>query len=168
MAGDQLYLYTGDGLYHLDDIDASFALLYEFPGSATRSGSLLSLPGGGLLLAHADARDRRLIAFDAAGQLMWQRSYARVSAGLFQPLILGDQVYLLSQDSRTPSNELALYALDTAAPGLTRIFRGGTRSPSASANWSWPVGEHILLVQIGGGSLFALDVEAAARAMASP
>jgi hypothetical protein len=130
-----------------------------------RLGDAAPLPGGGLIVAHADADDRRLIAFDADGAVTWQRSYSEISRGSTTPIVAGGQVFLLSQENDAGS-DMTLFGLDMSVPDLIRLFRGGARPNYGASALAWPLDDGRLVLRAAGEILVALDLEAAARAAA--
>ena len=103
-------------------------------------------------MAHLDSADRRLLRFDANGNLLWERSFARQINGRPRLLLVGERPYLLAEDTISGSSYLSLYAIDLDGARLSHIFSGGTRSPIAADNWALPT-DDLILIQVGGGSL---------------
>jgi murein DD-endopeptidase MepM/ murein hydrolase activator NlpD len=148
------WLHGRDGLYQLDLERETAHLRLPLPVGSLVNGSRLALPDGGLLLAHADGRDRRLILLDGAGVLRWERSYAREISGAVWLTAVNDAVYLLAEENNGWVSQLTLYAISLDQPRLTRQFTGGTRAPISGASWLWADGERLIL-NIGGGHLVA-------------
>ena len=80
-------------------------------------------------------------------------------------VLLGDQPYLISNDAEGSINTVSVYLVDLESTDLIRIFAGGTRSSGLHTSTTYPVEDGILLIDIGGGSITALDVTAAAEAI---
>jgi outer membrane protein assembly factor BamB len=165
-AGGQVWLVGQDGLYRLDQATKTAVLHLPFPSGTLALGDAVALPDGGLLVAHADPFDRRLMSFDGDGWLRWQGSYADGVAGRVQLLVQGGEVYVVAEEVGTPTGALSIYALDRDGAGLRRIFSGGTRSPRTAETWALATGER-LLVNIGGGHMLALDARQALAAVAA-
>ena len=155
IAAGQVWLYDGDGLYRLSDEGRPAELQYSLARGSRWLGDVAALSDGGVLLAHADAFDRRLIAFNADGSLRWQRSYGGAIGGKVRLLVLDDEVYLVAEDNSGSSSHVSVFAVDVAGAGVTRIFMGGTRSPISADTWVLAAGEQLLL-NIGGGNMVAL------------
>ncbi|MCB8978558.1 MAG: M23 family metallopeptidase [Ardenticatenaceae bacterium] len=153
--GSDLWLYHREGLYRFDLIAANPTpiLVYDLPPGTVSRGDLLALPDGGVLLAHADAADRRLLQFDANGRLTWERSYAGQIQGNVTLHLANGRPYLASSLGSGNNGELVLYALDQAQNSLTRVFEGGSRTPLANEMWVTAVSDSQLLVNVGGGPL---------------
>jgi murein DD-endopeptidase MepM/ murein hydrolase activator NlpD len=166
MVGENVWLHARDGLYRLDPARQMAELHYTLPPGLPTAGGALALPGGDLLLAHADGRDRRLLAFDGSGALRWERSYGRLLNGPVRLLSAGGDVYLVAGESDGLPGNVSVFALDMANLRLNRLFSGGTRSPRPTDDWAVMAGEW-LVVHIGGGHTLALDARHAQLALAA-
>jgi murein DD-endopeptidase MepM/ murein hydrolase activator NlpD len=164
LAGDSVWLHARDGLYRLDAARQTAALHYALPPGILGGSSAVAMPAGGLLLAHADGRDRRLLAFDGDGSLRWERSYGRLLNGRVQLFTTGGEVYLVAEESEGAPGNVSVFVLETANPRLYRVFSGGTRSPRPADTGAWPAGEWLVL-HIGGGHTLSLDARQAQLAM---
>ncbi|MCB9435263.1 MAG: M23 family metallopeptidase [Ardenticatenaceae bacterium] len=151
-SGDQLWLYDEDGVWRVVEETAVLAL--PLPRHQASQTALTPLPNGGLLLAHADAADRRLIWFNHDGTRRWDRSFAALGRGTPFLLTLADQPYLLYQTTNGSSATLNLYAINPDDATLTHLFSGGTRTSLPHDSWAMALSEQLLL-HIGGGSLVA-------------
>ncbi|MCB9420509.1 MAG: M23 family metallopeptidase [Ardenticatenaceae bacterium] len=159
--GDQIWLYADDGLHRLDATAMTAERLYLLPHSFMGLGSAVALPNGGALIAHQERGDRRLIAFNADGTVQWERSYAQLGTGESRLLLHNGQPYLLLQTGSDITTQFFLYAIDQQNSLLTHIFTGGTREPFTEDNWVVSLNDDLLLINIGGGSMAALDVDMA-------
>jgi hypothetical protein len=142
-------------------------LLYQLPQSFLGLGSIIALPDGGALLAHRERDDNRLIAFDAGGMVQWQRSYDQLEAGETHLLLHNGRPYLLLQTGRDITTQLHLYAIDRDGSMLRHIFTGGTREPLPGGNWVVSLNDELLLINVGGGSMAAVDVDTAVSLVGS-
>jgi murein DD-endopeptidase MepM/ murein hydrolase activator NlpD len=165
VVGDQVWVYHENGIYRLDTETFSAELLYALPKAIFWWGDIVALSDGGVLVAHADAFDRRLIVLNADGTLRWERSYAQLGWGQQQLLTLDGRAYLLSQESTTSYSDVSLLAIDLDSARLTRIFSGGTRYPLASDTWASALDDGRILLNIGGGYMIALDPQLAFEAV---
>ncbi|MCB0036487.1 MAG: PQQ-binding-like beta-propeller repeat protein, partial [Anaerolineales bacterium] len=147
------WLYTAEGLYQLEMDSQTAVLQYALPRGILSRGDAVALPDGGLVLAHADGDDRKLIAFDAAGGLRWERSYQGLVEGSVELTVVDGDLYLVALDNGSSSIEVRVYRVDQDTAALTHILTGGTRSPAAGT-WFSTAAEQ-LFINIGGGSLFA-------------
>ena len=163
VSDDQLWLYGADGVYR--GPAGGLTLVFALPAGLLPYGDLLPLPDGGVLLAHRDAYDSRLIAFAADGRARWDRSYAQLGAQSARLLSLGGQLYLVTLPGSSTASELAVFRVNPAGAGLQRIFSGGTRTPIAGDSWAVALNDTQILLNIGGGSMALLDPTAAAGAM---
>ncbi|MCA9963615.1 MAG: peptidoglycan DD-metalloendopeptidase family protein [Anaerolineales bacterium] len=152
-AGDQLWLYDEDGVWRVEEEETA-VLALPLPRHQTSQTDLTPLPNGGLLLAHADAADRRLIWFNRDGTRRWDRSFAALGRGTPFLLTLADQPYLLYQTSSGSSAALNLYAINPDDATLTHLFSGGTRTSLPQDSWAMALSDQ-LLIHIGGGALVA-------------
>ena len=153
----RVWLHGRDGLYQLDLTQETARLHLPLPAGSLVNGSSLILPDGGLLLAHPDVRDRRLIALDSDGQLRWERSYASIG-GVVRLTAVQNAIYLIAAETVGSLGSLTVDQLNPEQPRLTRQFAGGTRAPMPSENWHW-AGNSQLLLNIGGGHLVAFMPE---------
>ncbi|HSM56704.1 MAG TPA: M23 family metallopeptidase [Candidatus Sulfomarinibacteraceae bacterium] len=160
-AGDDLYAYTGRGVFRLDPATSSAALFYALPDGLISQGDILALPDGGLLVAHMDAGGRRLLALDGDGTLRWERAYADLLGGRPHLFLAGDRPFLLSEHSSDGWGLASLYAINSGQAALTHIFSGGTRMPISGRTWAEAPGPNQILINIGGGSVVSLDPQAA-------
>lgn len=160
-AGDQLYAYTGSGIFRLDPANRSAALVYPLPDGLISQGDILALPDGGLLVAHMDAGGRRLLALNADGTLRWERAYAELLAGRPHLFLAGERPYLLSEQNDNGWGLSTLYVINSDDAALTLIFSGGTRQPISGRTWAHASGPNQILLNIGGGSVVSLDPQAA-------
>ncbi|MCB9007781.1 MAG: peptidoglycan DD-metalloendopeptidase family protein [Ardenticatenaceae bacterium] len=153
-----LWLYNRTGLHQVDINDNMAAnLIYPLSSGTTSRGDLLVLPDGGLLLAHADVFDRRLLQFDANGRLIWERSYAGQVEGNVSLHWLNGQPHLAANIGSGSDGNLTIFALDQTQNSLTRLFVGGSRTPIANDMWITAVANNQLLINVGGGPLALFD-----------
>ncbi|MCZ7669479.1 MAG: hypothetical protein M5U34_21020 [Chloroflexi bacterium] len=108
---DAVWLYAADGLYRLNG-ETGDTLLYALPSANLRLSHLSVLPDGGVLLAHTDAYDRRLIAFNGDGGLRWQVSLAALNEGKMQLVTTPTQSLLFTESSSGNDVQTNLYAID--------------------------------------------------------
>lgn len=167
-AGDQVLLYDGDGLYRLDLAAQSVEPLLNLPGGRRDAGDAAPLPGGGLIVAQVDRADRRLLAFDSNGNLLWQRSVAGITAGDLDLFVAGDKLFLVDKSRGTWGSEIALFALDLEGePRLIHLFSGGSRSSVLDQTSITPLANGQVLINIDGRSLTLLDTVEAERIVTS-
>jgi murein DD-endopeptidase MepM/ murein hydrolase activator NlpD len=159
LAENQAWWLAGDGLYTLDLQRGQTEQVYPL-GRSVGEGDVLPLGGGGLLIAHADLYDRRLLLFDTHGSLTWERSLGALPAGSARLVLFQERPYLLIETVDSNMGRAYLYEVDLEGDSLFLVFLGGTRSPDPGGSWMAVVGEY-LLVQIGGGDLLWIDPVAA-------
>jgi murein DD-endopeptidase MepM/ murein hydrolase activator NlpD len=157
--GDRVNIYAQDGIYRLNFSSYTADLLFSMPKGSLRKGDISILPDGGLLVAHIDLYDQRLIALESNGDLRWERSLASIPLDQLQLITLNDQVYLMSKYETSASNEVTIFLVDIDSGELSRIFLGGTRNPIqfTEDTWATVIGGDNILINIGGGGLVALD-----------
>jgi hypothetical protein len=171
-AGQGLWLYTREGIYRLDagtgGAEQVMALPRAISGIAAHGdGAALALPDGGLLVAHHDLADRRLLRLDVAGNLLWERSVQEAGDGLAHLALYGGQEAYLAVEETGPTMLVSVFAVDLESGNLARLLVGGTRTGISGDSWLLPGPSGALLVNIGGGHLVALDPRAAAQAIAT-
>jgi outer membrane protein assembly factor BamB len=167
---DQILMYGEDGAYRLNPETLSVDLLYALPKGFLERGHIVTLPDGGLLLTHADAFDRRLIALNADGTLRWQRSYARTIQGHEHDLLVLDgRPYLVSYHRIAASNDVSVFAIDVNRARLTRIFAASGRILRPENRGVSVIGDDILLLSVGSGvergNTVAIDAQLALEAV---
>jgi murein DD-endopeptidase MepM/ murein hydrolase activator NlpD len=151
-AGSRIWLYNREGLYQLSLESGTAELHYTLPRGLASLGDVVGLPDGGLLLAHADTADRRLLAFNSDGSLRWERSYESFISGSVRLVEQNGRVYLMNDENNT----VTLYAVDLNNAVLNQIFIGGTRSDNLGDSWV-ETAEDYLIISIAGGNMVALD-----------
>jgi hypothetical protein len=76
------------------------------------------------------------------------------------------------QNDTAYATDIAIFAIEMDRAELTHIFSGGTRTPRPQDTSAFAIDNHRLLLNIGGGSMVALDtqlaMDAVSRATASP
>lgn len=159
--GDNTYLYGENGVSLLDESEQEVELLYELSSGTLSLGDIVALPDGTVLVAHADRDDRRLILLEPDGTVRWERSYADNVDGAVDLVTLGDEPYLISNDMEGSASIVSIFLIDLENADLTKIFSGGTRLSSQHASTTFAAGDNLILIDIGGGSLAALDVQQA-------
>jgi hypothetical protein len=165
-AGERIFLHAADGVYLLDPETLSAKQLFALPRGSVSAGDMVALPDGGLLVAHQDAYDRRLIALYGDGTLRWERSFAHILRGRLHLLTLGQLPFLVSEDTTTSAaGELTLLAVDLEGAQLTRIFTGGNRGFRPGPSFALAVGDERALVNVGGGRLVMLNTRSALEAV---
>jgi len=132
-------------------------LLYKLPRAYPGPGDIVALPDGGILFAHGNLQDQRLLALDSDGQLRWQRSIARLPTSLLRVLMVGEYPYAVMYDGD-------VYAIDAVDGALTHIFDAGSRNPFAGTPWAVASGDQIL-IDFRGGNIVALDPQRALEAV---
>lgn len=152
----QIWVYAANGVYRLHAPTGAADWLLALPGGLLPDGDMVARPDGGVLLAHRDLYDHRLIALDGDGRVQWERSLRGMAAGEARLLAANGRLYLLNQTTNDSRSELTLYTIDTAAAHLTRLLVVGSRAPLPAATWAAPAGE-LLMINIGGGHLVAIN-----------
>lgn len=158
---DGVFLYDGQAVYKLDTATQEASLFYDLADGLVAQGDLLALTDGGLLLAHMDSGNRRLMALDGKGELRWERAYGDVMDGAPTLLLSGGQPYLFDRHENGSWTNVALYAIDSQTARLTWIFGGGTRDPAANGTFILDGQPGQFIINIGGGSLVAFDADLA-------
>jgi murein DD-endopeptidase MepM/ murein hydrolase activator NlpD len=163
----KVWLYASGGLYRLDLEQRSARLLLALSDTRLSLGDIITLPGGGVLVAHADRFDRRLLALDDSGRLTWERSYAAAVPGQARLVVHQGRPYLVATSTAGGLQELAILGIDLAQASLTRLIVAGERSVTIPDPAVYPAGEGLLVVDTGG-NLAALHVILAAEEVALP
>jgi hypothetical protein len=153
---EEVWLYAEDGLYLLDPGRVNPELIYLLPSAYLLQSRLTPLLDGGILLAHTDRTDQRLIVFNSDGSLRWQRSSKALAATELHLLALNNQAYLITVPGNGSIRTLYVYAINLQTAELTHIFTGGTRTAGPGQTWATTT-DNTLLINIGGGHLFSLN-----------
>ncbi len=161
VAGDNVLLYDGHGLYRLDLGEQSAAPLLALSRGNLREGDVLALPDGGAIITHADTFDRRLMAIDDRGNVLWERSIADYVAGEADLFSGPDQLFLLLQKSSGSGHEYSLFGLEADNALLTHLFTGGTRNSQLDQTNLVGLGRGRILINIDGRSLSVIDTRQA-------
>ncbi len=148
-SGGRILIYDRDGVYRLDEDMQAVELIYPLADAFRGLGKAVPLPGGGILLAHRDLHDQRLIALNPDGSLRWERSYTSLMRGEADLFVHAGQVYFTLVERGRYQIYMMLMRLDTESGDLQRIFDGGTRNTGLREVWATGAGED-LLVQVGG------------------
>lgn len=167
--GNNPWLYNREGLYQLDLAGQRAELVYLLPRAisglaAHGSGAAVALPDGGVLVAHPDVRDRRLLRLDAAGALLWERSYRDAGDGEASLTLLGNQAYLALADVGA-TTLVDVFSVNLQTGDMVRLFNSGTRDGRTGETWLLAAPTGTLLVNVGGGHLVALDPRTAAEVL---
>lgn len=161
------FMYDGQAVYKLDTTMQEASLFFDLADGLVAQGDLLALPDGGLVLAHMDSGNRRLMALDGNGDLRWERAYGDVTDGLPQLLLSGAQPYLFDIKENGTWTRVALYAIDMQTAQLTWVFGGGTRDPVSNGTFVLSGQPGQFIINIGGGSLVAFDANLAQQTVCS-
>ena len=165
IAGDRIWVYDEDGIYRLNSETPDAELMYALPIGFLRLGDVVGLPDGGVLVAHTDVLDRRLIALNADGSLRWQRSYSDILRGRQHLLMLKEHAFLVTQYDTNSISEVSIFAIDLSSAELTRIFIGGSRNPVGEETRVSVLDDDRVLINIGGDVLALLDTRIAIEAV---
>lgn len=155
------WIYSKDGIYLMSPNASTPMLLYPLPRAFPSPGDIIPLPDSGVLVAHHDIYDRRLLAFHPDGTIRWEYSYSHALSGQPNLFNLGDQPYIMTHNTSSNLSKVAIFAIDIDVPALTLTFEGAVRSGSARSTWGYAVDERRLLFNIGGMNILLLDTEIA-------
>ena len=134
-------------------------MIYALPEGILNWGDIVPIDGDILLVVHADPHDRRLLALNPEGTLLWERSLANLPSGQVQLLEVNNQAYLMVQQVTSSANNVGIYAIDTDQAELTLIFEGSNRTPvtNPNATRAFTVNEETILFNIGGGGMVVFN-----------
>jgi hypothetical protein len=166
VAGDQTWLYAEDGLYRLDLEERTARRVYALPTARMRRSTAMPLQDGNLILLHTDSADRRLLSFDAEGELQWEFSVPL--EGDPQLFELNGRIYLLSKpsySSRGAYKTLEVFAVDSERELMFRFFQAGSRAFNPRSTWVHEVNGGQLLIHIAGNGSVLLNPEVALERM---
>ena len=164
--GKDVWLYAADGLYHLQPEREERR--YPLPEARLAFSAATPLGNGGALLAHTDAFDRRLIAFNQDGSLHWDVSIAHLDIGPTKLVTANEQVYLFIESNDGNNLQTKLYHVNLNNGDLTYIFNGGSRPFSFNDTWIMPTNPSQLLLNSAGGAVLSLDPQFAIDSVRPP
>jgi hypothetical protein len=147
----------------LDTENHTADLNYQLPRSFLGLGDGIVLPHDGLLLAHRDLDDERLILFKGEDNPIWQRSYSQTSGGRPRLLESGGHPYLILSNDDNFFDQVVVFSIDIERSKLTRLLETISDSAISSPIQAFPVSEELILIYAGNG-LLALDPEEAKTA----
>jgi murein DD-endopeptidase MepM/ murein hydrolase activator NlpD len=165
---DGIFLYNEDGLYRLNVQDQTAVLVAKLPGTNLQSIDLVSRSDGGFLLVHTDRADRRLLAVDPDGSLIWERSLAALPRGELRFVSLVEAAYLMNFQTGSTGIQVDLYSINQESKTLTHILVGGSRLSYNRDVWMMPMSTDRILINIGGSAFFAFDPQSALSMISSP
>jgi hypothetical protein len=142
------FLYHHEGVYRLD-AEGLVALVYAF-GRGSGTGNRVPWADGGVLIVHPDLRGARLLAFDAAGNLAWERA---LRGGAGRLVRVADRVFLLAEASQASAGVLHLFEVDMVNQALIELLVGGTRTSARGLTWIEGLHPAQVVIQVGGGHL---------------
>lgn len=152
-----LLLYNGSDLFRLNPETRKADLMINLPGGSLQLGDVTALAEGGALLVHADHFDRRLVAVDADGLILWQKSIAELPVDSQMLFTVNNELYLVLHTSSGSGSEVSLYDIDLMDARLTYLFNGGNRNNPVQQTGLYDLGQDRILLNIDGRSLTALD-----------
>lgn len=162
--GDQSFLYGSEGIYLLDVENQSTELHYQLPRSFLGLGDGIVIPEDGLLLAHRDLEDERLILLQNGNKQVWQRSYSQLSGGRSKLVESGSNTFLIVSKNNNIFDRVTIFSIDFGDSEFLRLFDTVTDSSISSPIQAFPVSEELILIYAGNG-LVALNPEESAAAL---
>jgi outer membrane protein assembly factor BamB len=157
ISGDRVYVYDQAGIYRLNLDDRTADLLYPLSLRFMSSGDMVALPDGGLLIAHRDLADQRLLLLEQDGSLRWERSLSRAVNGEMLFVSAGQRLYLLARHRQESTEQLSLYDLNPLTAALTLIFVDGPRAAVRSEYPALTTTDGQMLFTVGTGRLVLFD-----------
>lgn len=164
VASDQPFAYGPEGVYRLDFESRAAELFYPLPDGFARLGDLVELPSGGVLVAHRDLDDTRLLALESDGRLRWERSIRSLGAHALELLAVGDQIDLVVQFDSGNTSLVDIFRVDQNSGELLRLFSGGSRA-SISAPIATALDDRSVAITIDGVGLAIWQPQAAIDAL---
>ncbi len=169
--GGNLWVLEPEAVFKLNRDGRAPERLFELPLAYRGHSDFIGLADGGVLIAHVDLGDRRLIALNADGSLRWERSFAALAAWQPQLISLQKHDLLTLQNSASTQGGTLVFSIDLDRPQLTLVFSGGTRTPRPQDTWVAAAEDDLLILNIGGGALTGValnETESLASAGTSP
>ncbi|HNB50288.1 MAG TPA: hypothetical protein PK530_00005, partial [Anaerolineales bacterium] len=151
---DGLFIYNFEGVYRWDEGGLA-AQVYAF-GRGSGTGNIVPSPEGGVLIVHPDRVGTRVLAFDAAGKLVWERALRGV-VGQVRAIRVGERVFLLAEVSQSSAAKVFLYQVDLVQQALLARLVAGTRTAARGSTWIEALNPSQVVLQIGGGHQVLFD-----------
>jgi outer membrane protein assembly factor BamB len=164
---NNVFLFNDQGLLKLNPAERTSIMLNDWPRGGLRASDVLALDDGGALASYFSRSDRRLVRYDASGELIWQRSVPDEIPGAPTILAVDGELYLAASSESNNTGEMSIYAVDIESARLTHLFAGGTRTPVTRLNSIHRLDDSKLLLNLGGGHLVSLDLATATKDLAS-
>lgn len=139
-------VYAADGVYRLTPDSEAVGMLYKLPTAYLVIGDAIVLPDGGMLLAHRDLYDRRLIALNADGSLRWERSLRSLPSSAQEFVAVGGRIYLVNEYFAQTGGDVTVFAIDLDSSALTKILDLPTRPVIGGSLWTSTVGDRYILL----------------------
>ena len=150
-------MYDGKGVHRLTAGFETAELIYALPLAYPRLGDMAVSEGGELVVAHSDRGDRKVMALDLEGNVLWERSVAALPGGDLALEVSGGRIYLALWNLTSREHQLQLYAVSERGEILRQVFLGGTRTPFPAGAWLEVLKDERLLIRVGGGGMALLD-----------
>jgi len=150
VSGGNLFIYGNIGIYRYDQGSQSLELLYPLPSVFRKSGDALALPDGGVLLAHRDLRDQRLIALNPDGTTRWEYSYSKLMHGQPDLIYHNEHIFMILVGEQNAKARMTLVEIDPLSGQLFHLFDGETRDPVLIDVWVSSDGNDMMLINLGG------------------
>ncbi|MCB9133840.1 MAG: peptidoglycan DD-metalloendopeptidase family protein [Anaerolineales bacterium] len=144
-----VFIYASTGLFRVNEAGA-VSQIYAF-GRGSETGEMIPWVAGGGVIVQPDVGGTRLLGFDAAGALVWERALRGVVGGTARVAEWGGEVFVLTEESQGSAALVYLYQVDFENGLLTEVWRGGTRTASRGSTWIETRISAGMLIQIGGG-----------------
>lgn len=157
---DRLLLYNSQGIYELDINNRTADLLYGLPRSFLGLGDGIVSPDAGLLLAHRDLADERLILLEENGNVIWERSYAATEGGRPRLMELDENFYLTLSNNDHFLDQIVIFSVDMEQSTISRLFETNQHPLMLTPFQVFPIANDLMLIYAGDG-LIAFDPEQA-------
>jgi hypothetical protein len=153
VSSGNLYIYGETGVYRYDRGTRSGELVYPLERALTTLGDALALPDGGLLLAHRDGHDQRLLALNPDGSLRWEYSYAKLMRGQPDLIYHNEDIFMVVVGEQMAKARITLVQIDPLGGQLLHLFDGETPDPVLIDVWIASDANDTILINLGGGML---------------
>jgi len=155
---DTLYVYARDGLYAIPADSNTAEKLIDMLNAFPTIGDMMTLDNGGILLAHMDRDDRKLITIKPDGEVEWERSYASLMDGTPNLMQISRRIFILNEQTLSSNREITIYEVFPEKGELEKVFIGGSRRANAGYTWYHYNDTGEMVLNIGGTSLVGLNL----------
>ncbi len=151
-----VWIYSEMGLYRIN-LNNEVETVATFDETRLNLSDITPLEAGGVMLAHVDKSDQRLLVFSSNGQMSWERSVRDLGRSSLRLETLNGRPYLITEEAVNTTNTVSIYEIRPEQNQLEKVLEAGTRFPYPIDTWFETVNGFELLINVGGGPMLLFD-----------